>query len=391
MCIGGLKDLTTRAFAGHPRTYNFGYFYTSEKEHLTNHLKYNILQSMANYNYTIGISVDKFGQASVGRSFSHTEPITLSTNDTITITFGSSTEAQSGTSEWVFSVSSGGDSFSGTKTGMSASNDPYVLTYTGDFGTSGNNASITLSATRSSPFGTGGGTLAIWRNTGDSTPTIGRQSVSTSSTSTATETTYTVTGLGSGKKCGFAATSYSNYGNNARVKKGSGGTYAQTATDFSNNDVLYMIANSPDTKGVTSVSQFYSFDGRGSSTPDQTFELDVTVNEDTDSVYGMEFFDSSGDLLLSVNDRSSRFVTKGSYTETIAANSQSTKTISLSGMDTSDKWIINAHVDLASVNTTKFISVRSIVQETNQFKITTYNGDSSSRSVTTEYYVLITG
>ena len=60
-------------------------------------------------------------------------------------------------------------------------------------------------------------------------------------------------------------------------------------------------------------------------------------------------------------------------------------------MDTSDKWIINAHVDLASVNTTKFISVRSIVQETNQFKITTYNGDSSSRSVTTEYYVLITG
>jgi len=211
---------------------------------------------MANYNYTIGITVDKFGQASVGRSFTHSEPITLSANDTITVTFGSSTEASGSATEWVFSVSSGGEAFSGTKTGMSASNDPYVLTYTGDLGTSGNNASLILSAVRSSPFGTGSGTLAIWRNTGDSTPIIGRQSVTTSSTSTATETTYTVTGLGSGKKCGFAATSYSNNGNNARVKKGSGGTYAQTATDFSNNDILYMIANSADTEGVTAVSQF---------------------------------------------------------------------------------------------------------------------------------------
>lgn len=344
---------------------------------------------MANYNYTIGVTVDKFGQASVGRSFTHTEPITLSENDTITITLGSSFNDGTG---WTVSINNG-FAFSGTKTGMTYSGSPYVLTYEGEYGTAGNNANLTATASRSSPFASGSGTVAIFRSTVDSSPTIGRQSVSTSNTSTATEATYTVTGLATGAKCGFAATTYSNNsaGNNARVKKGSGGTYAQTADNFSNGDVLYMISNSADTKGVTAVSQFYSFDARGSSTSDQTFELDVFVNEDTDAVYGIEFFDSSGDSILSINDRSARFVTKGSYTETIASNSESTKTISFTGMDTTDKWLINAHVDLAGISTTKFISVRSIVQETGQFKITTYNGDSVSRSITTEYYVLITG
>jgi len=341
---------------------------------------------MANYTYTVGISTDKFGQASVSRSFSHTEPITLSANDTITVNIGSSGDG------WSFSLGEGAFAFSGTTTGMTTNGDPYVLTYQNVYGTSGNNANLGIGAIRTSPFAiASGGALAVFKSTSDSSPTVSRKSVSTSNTSTATETSFTVTGLGSGKKCGFATTTFSNNSAGAQVKKGSGGTYATSVLDFSNGDTVFIKANSPDTKGVSSVAQFYSFDARGSLTRDQSFELDVTVNEDTDSVYGMEFFDSSGDLLLSVNDRSSRFVTKGSYTETIAANSQSTKTISLSGMDTSDKWIINAHVDLASVNTTKFISVRSIVQETNQFKITTYNGDSSSRSITTEYYVLITG
>ena len=348
-----------------------------------------ILRTMANYNYTLGISVNKFGVASVGRSFTHTEPITLSENDTVTITLGSSFNDGTG---WTVSLD-GALAFSGTKTGMTYSGSPYTLTYEGEYGTGGNNVSITATATRLSPFASGSGTAFIFRSTVDSTPTIGRQSVSTSNTSTATEATYTVTGLATGAKCGFAATTYSNNsaGNNARVKKGSGGTYARTADDFSNGDVLYMISNSADTKGVTAVSQFYSFAGGGPDSPDQTFELDVFVNEDTDAVYGMEFFDSSGDSVLSINDRSARFVTKGSYTETIASNSESTKTVAFTGMDTSDKWMINAHVDLSAISTTQYISVRSIVQEANQFKITTYNGDSVSRSITTEYYVLITG
>jgi len=337
---------------------------------------------MANYTYTIGVSTDKFGLAQIGRSFSHTEPVTLSANDTITINFGS------GTSGYTFFISPS-LAFSGTTTGMSDSGDPYTLTYQGVYGTNGNNATLFISGTNGTSFPSG--TAAIFKSNIDSSPSVSRQSVTTSSTSTAAETSFTVSGLATGKKCGFATTTFSNNSTSSQVKKGSGGTYATSVSDFSNGDTVFVKATSPDTKGVSSVAQFYSFDARGALVTDQVFELDVTVNEDTDSSYGMEFFDSSGDLLLSINDRSSRFVTKGSYTETIAANSVSTKTISLSGMDTSDKWIINAHVDLASISTTQFISIRSIVQETNQFKITTYNGDSSSRSITTEYYVLITG
>lgn len=334
---------------------------------------------MANYTYTYTKSSDKFGQVTIGRTFTHTEPVSLSANDTLTINFGVGFSS----SDSVGMVPPIAGEFTGTLSGMNTSGDPYTLTYVGEYGTSGNQATMTMSSIN--PFFSA--TAVIYKNNADSSPTVSDLEKSTDSTSTNTEKSFTVTGLATGKKCGF-----SGVNTYTQVKRNSGGTYAQAVTGFENNDTVFVRASSPDTKGVTRVYGYYSFDGRGSSTRDQEFEYEIEVNEDAENTYGMEFFDSSGDSILSINDRSSRFVSKGSYTvSNQASNSTHTKTISLTGMDTTDKWVVSAHIDLEAVTTTQYISVKSITQGSDQITIETVNATNSAQTYDVEYYVLITG
>lgn len=332
---------------------------------------------MANYTYTYTKSSNKFGQVIIGRSFTHTEPVSLSANDTITINFGSGFSS----SDSVAMVPNISGEFTGTLSGMNTTGDPYTLTYVGDYGTSGNEAVLTMSSIN--PFFSA--PAVRYKNNADSSPTVSDIEASTNSTSTSVDKSFTVTGLATGKKCGFYALG------NGRIKRNSG-SFAQSVVGFENNDTVTVRQTSPDTKGVTRVYTFYSFDGRGSSVRDQEGEYEITVNADTDNIYGMEFFDSAGDSILSINDRSSRFVSKGSYTVTNqASNSTHTKTISLTGMDTTDKWIISAHIDLEAVTTTQYIAVQSITQGTDEITIVTSNATNSAQTYDVEYYVLITG
>jgi hypothetical protein len=357
------------------------------------------------YKYRLRRSSDKFGVTStvLQKDSSGSVPtlVTLSKGDVISIS--------SGFGQIVFGDTSGDDRFRmfgghyGDLVPLISASSEYKLdagihkfTYLRNWGAS---RSSFFSMGSFVALGEGYGSAPYKNTVANTLPDTSNRSVSINSQSAYATGSFTVSGLTAGIYAGFSSNIVSGSADLIVQwsRSASFSSYTTSLEGLQNGDTVYYRALSPPYDNVTQTYRAFAFDSFGrnianANEANSDFDIDVIVNPSNSAVYGMEFFDSSGSSILSVNDRSNRFAVKGSYTVTsLGAGSSDNTTINLTGMDTSDNWVINARVDLAGQTAAEYIGVNSISQSSGRFTVTTFNSDSVARTFDVDYLAILTG
>ena len=96
--------------------------------------------------------------------------------------------------------------------------------------------------------------------------------------------------------------------------------------------------------------------------------------------YGAEIFDSSGTKVLSITDRTSRFVADGTFTITTG---NSSKTVSITGMTNTDKF----QVFVAPTNHQQFVTT---TKGTDQFTTSLPVGFTAASNLNFTFMVIAT-
>lgn len=334
---------------------------------------------MAIYTYNVAINSGKFGD-SVGLGFSHSEPISLASGDIIRFTTSQTTH------EFLPIFPGGGFSLtSGTLNSngyCDNAGDPYDYTYGGDIGSSNVTVSGTVTAKQDGTFIFASSATFQYRNSGDSTPSTGDQSLTNQTAGATVTKSFTVAGLGTGKKCVYRITSGFDSGNTA-IRK-SGGTYASSTVPVANGESVQIRTTAIDVPELTKVVPIESIDLTGTSVND--FSLKVTTAADTDSAYGIEVFNSSGNKTLSMTSRTSRWVTSGTVTASSVAGGATTNVaVSVSGMTDSDTWTVFC------VSNNIFTGVQDITKSSGQFTVKLKNNYTTALDLSADYIVVKTG
>lgn len=219
---------------------------------------------------------------------------------------------------------------------------------------------------------------------GDGLPTApADRTTATSALDTYYYTSFTVSGLSSGKKAFYFAMG------GAEVKVGSG-AYAGSAfngehlgVQAANGDTVTVRAKSPAALDFKKLVQIYGMQGDGQYTMTR-WTLGPTSN--TDSTHGMSFFNSSGNKLLNINDRSARFVTSGNLAFSGHTDgTEKTVTQNITGMTNSDIWSVFVYLKPGQGGEANGVALREVTKSSGSFSVKTFQDNFNAANNT--YYM----
>lgn len=219
---------------------------------------------------------------------------------------------------------------------------------------------------------------------GDGLPTgPADRTTATSALDTYYYTSFTVSGLASGKKAFYFAMG------GAEVKVGSG-AYSGRAfngehlgVQAANGDTVTVRAKSPAALDFKKLVQIYGMQGDGQYTMTK-WTLGPTLN--TDATYGMAFFNSSGNKLLNINDRSARFVTSGNMAFSgHSDNTEKTVTQNVTGMTNSDIWSVFVYLKPGQGGEANGVVLREVTKSSGSFSVKTFQDNFNAANNT--YYM----
>lgn len=219
---------------------------------------------------------------------------------------------------------------------------------------------------------------------GDGLPTApADRTTATSALDTYYYTSFTVSGLASGKKAFYFAMG------GAEVKVGSG-AYSGRAfngehlgVQAGNGDTVTVRAKSPAALDFKKLVQIYGMQGDGQYTMTR-WTLGPTSN--TDATYGMAFFNSSGNKLLNINDRSARFVASGNLAFSgHTDNTEKTVTQNISGMTNSDIWSVFVYLKPGQGGEANGVVLREVTKSSGSFSVKTFQDNFNAPNNT--YYM----
>lgn len=247
-----------------------------------------------------------------------------------------------------------------------------------DMTTDGTTAGITCDT---NDFNTAPGTY-LFKITGDGTPNaFSDTTTSVAAANTDYTQTFTVSGLATGKKAVF----YVRGGPPTSIKVGSGSFV--DAVVAGNNEVLTIKGRSSANYDLGKRFAIVGMNADGAYV-ESTWIIEAPTLDD--DVYGIEFFNSSGTKLLSVNDRAGRFVAQNTVTFTNHANSTSkTETVTFANVTNDDEWRISAWID--PDQTVGGAVVNDITKNNGSFDITTYNYSGSTVTYDVTYQIFYAG
>jgi len=231
-----------------------------------------------------------------------------------------------------------------------------------------------------------------FRINGDGLPTAASdRTTSTTATDTYYYTTFTVAGLTSGRKAFYFAAG------GADLKVGSG---AYTTNVYNNRhlgvlagngETITVRAKSPAALDFKKLVQIYGMQGDGQHS---ITKWTIGPTSNTDASYGAEFFNASGNKLLSINDRSARFVSSGNITFTgHVDNTTKSVTQTISGMTTGDDWQVFVYVKPGQGSNAIGVVIRDTTKNSGSFTATTFcnNFDNTNQTYELSYVVLKQG
>lgn len=225
----------------------------------------------------------------------------------------------------------------------------------------------------------------LFKITGDGTPNAFSD---TETSVTAADTFYTqnftVGGLGTGKEAVFFVKGGGVGGGTIKL---SGDTDFVDRVTAGNGDTITVRGKSSASFDLARRFVIIGMNANGSHVESNWRIAAPTVG---DATYGMEFFNSSGTKLLSINDRAARFVKQATVEFTSHASS-TTKTVNvpLAAVEDSDEWKINAWV--TADQTIGGVAVNSIVRKDGSFDISAYNYSGATVTYDVTYQVLYSG
>jgi len=245
--------------------------------------------------------------------------------------------------------------------------------------TTGNN---TVEATFTAFLGSH--TRMPFKMSGDGLPTApADRTTATSALDTYYYTSFTVSGLASGKKAFYFAMG------GAEVKVGSG-VYSGRAfngehlgVQAANGNTVTVRAKSPAALDFKKLVQIYGMQGDGQYTMTR-WTLGPTSN--TDATYGAAFFNSSGNKLLNINDRSARFVASGNLAFSGHVDGQEkTVTQSITGMTNSDIWSVFVYLKPGQGGEANGVVLREVTKSSGSFSVKTFQDNFTAANNT--YYM----
>lgn len=206
---------------------------------------------------------------------------------------------------------------------MTAANSPYQFTFNTGLGSNSAVAPFNVYALMEG--------FVYWKSTLDSisaTPTLSTTSVSPGSYAS---TSFTVSGLSTGATTRIGASG-------AEVRIGTG-TWTTGYVLASNGNSVGIRAQTPNFYDGSSVHYVQGLNAAGSGWS-QYWEATTTASPT--APYGIEVYNSNGNMTLSVNSRSARYVNSGVFTKTAIAYGGGTasETINITGMSDTDDWVI---------------------------------------------------
>ena len=227
---------------------------------------------------------------------------------------------------------------------------------------------------------------------GDGLPTApADRTTASSALDTYYYTSFTVSGLASGKKAFYFAMG------GAEVKVGSG-SYSGRAfngehlgVQAANGDTVTVRAKSPAALDFKKLVQIYGLQGDGQYTMTK-WTIGPTSN--TDATYGMAFFNSSGNKLLNINDRSARFVDSGNlHFQNHADSTEKTVTQNITGMTNSDIWSVFVYTKPGQGGEADGVVLREVTKSSGSFSVKTFINTftSSNHSYYMSYVVVKQG
>jgi hypothetical protein len=230
----------------------------------------------------------------------------------------------------------------------------------------------------------GGHTRMPFKMSGDGLPTApADRTTATSALDTYYYTSFTVSGLASGKKAFYFAMG------GAEVKVGSG-AYSGRAFNgdhlgvkAANGDTVTVRAKSPAALDFKKLVQIYGMQGDGQYTMTR-WTLGPTTN--ADATYGMAFFNSSGNKLLNINDRSARFVASGNLAFSGHVDGQEkTVTQNITGMTNSDIWSVFVYLKPGQGGEANGVVLREVTKSSGSFSVKTFQDNFTAANNT--YYM----
>jgi hypothetical protein len=219
---------------------------------------------------------------------------------------------------------------------------------------------------------------------GDGLPTApADRTTATSALDTYYYTSFTVSGLATGTKAFYFAMG------GAEVKVGSG-AYSGRAFNgehlgvlAANGDTVTVRAKSPAALDFKKLVQIYGMQGDGQYTMTR-WTLGPTSN--TDATYGMAFFNSSGNKLLNINDRSARFVASGNLAFTGHVDgSEKIVVQNITGMTNSDIWSVFVYLKPGQGGEANGVVLREVTKASGSFSVKTFQNNYTQANNT--YYM----
>lgn len=250
---------------------------------------------------------------------------------------------------------------------------------------------ITLPFGQQATFTSSGATNEIHvKNSGDGLPNVFSNA---HTSSTARDTYYTMTqtvgGLSAGAKALFSIRGAQVFSDEAQVKVGSG-DYRRSVL-AGNGDVLTFRAKSSPSLNFGRLYYIIGMQGDGQAVVSEWTLAAPTL---TDATYGMEFYKSNGDTLLSINDQAARFVTSGQISVTNHGDAEYvTSTVSVTGMTNDSRWRLMVYFTDDQGTDIQGVQITSVQRAAGSFSVTTYSDNSSNadKSYTVEYVVVYSG
>lgn len=254
---------------------------------------------------------------------------------------------------------------------MTATNNPYTFTFNTGLGTNSSTATNELLAL-------GASALIYWSSSLDSISVTPSISSSTLGQPGATVTdSFTVSGLSTGAKTLITMP-------RGEIKINSG-SWVPVSALAGNGDTVNIRGTAPP---FYDGSRIYVLTGENAARNGWEILWEAKTVTNPSAAYGIEVFNSAGNLLLSINSRAARYVNSGSYTVTgLGPNGgTNTTTVTITGMANTDDWVVLA------THTQNMLVTLEITKKTGEFDVTLVNTNSSTTvDVTVVWEVLLTG
>jgi len=225
---------------------------------------------------------------------------------------------------------------------------------------------------------------------GDSLPSsFSAFSTTSSEFDTYYEKSLTVAGVGSGKSAIFFIRGANvAIPDQAEIKVGSGEYYDYVLAGT--GDVLTLRAKSSADLGFGKLYKVIGMQGDGQAV---VSDWTITAPAIPDNTYGMEFYNSSGTKLLSVNDKGGRFVDSGTVTFTNHAdNTEKTETKTITGITTDEAYRVLTFITPSQTdeNLSGVFIREGRVTADDTLTITTFsdNDDNATITYTISYIIL---